>query len=520
MLRINQFPEAGCSFDDSNGAVRSIFNPGAIGPATDENQPAVGISDDFLAANSDLFKLDGISLTFAVEKEGSSQTTCKYGQYHNGIPVYGAYVNVTMSKSDSEVLSSVNRILYGIPPDLGLNRDGISSENALVLTAAKYDPQGKGMAHSEPRLYIYREYLVWRIEIDLTEPEGYRELMVDAATGNLVGDFDRRRFISRRKCMIFWPDPVTSSQNPDLHWGSPEELLDKELVEAELDNLDDQEGPEFYLCGKWVRIAELEDPEVAGGAMGNHLIFSSKDRNLLSTMAYYYIDRLVEWIRSLGIRAFNEAMTGPVGVDAQAADGADNSHFVVPVSGEAYIGFGEGGTPDASDPGVIVHEFGHALHYFLLGRLNPPGPFEEGFNDFLSCVFRDRFNVHQFDRANPFPWDNNSTVSWDSTRRCDTSLRFDDPMYESFGFYLKGTLYATALWEIFLEMGGKSKNAGKRRLAADAITGTCLDMLIAIGDTGPIMDLVNGLISSDKNRTGGRHEKVIRSAFDRRGCFR
>jgi hypothetical protein len=119
-------------------------------------------------------------------------------------------------------------------------------------------------------------------------------------------------------------------------------------------------------------------------------------------------------------------MTGPIQVDAQGVEGADNSHFAAPVTGPVYIAVGEGGTPDASDPGVVTHEFGHALHYFLLSRLAEAGSFEEGFNDFLSCVFRDRFNIHGFDRANPFPWDNNSTVSWDPTRRCDMKYRFDD----------------------------------------------------------------------------------------------
>ncbi|MFA5815599.1 MAG: hypothetical protein WC865_08260 [Bacteroidales bacterium] len=519
MPRLMPSGDARTRYDETTGAVRSFFDPGLVEPTIGGNLSNAAISDEFLASNADLFNLEGINLILMEEKEGSSQTTCKYEQYHNNIPVYGAYINVTLRKTDSQVMSSVNKIDYDIPEDFGETLVRISSEDALEYMHEKYDPVYHDITHSEPRLFIYHQYLVWRIEMDTHDPKGFWELLINAVEPGFVEVFDRRRYYTSRPAKIFWPDPVTSSQNPDLHWGSPESVLNDELVDATLENLDDPKGSTCSLSGKWVRIAEIEDPSLALPATGSHFNYTSKDRKLLSVMAYYYIDRLVEWLRSLEIPAFNDAMTGPIAVDAQALDQADNSHFVVPLSGSAYIGFGEGGTPDASDPGVIVHEFGHALHYFLLGRLIPPASCEEGFNDFLSCVFRDRFNVHRFDRANPFPWDNNSTVNWDPTRRCDMEFRFDDPSYDSYGFYKKGTVYAAALWDIYLEIGGKSENAGDRLKAADEITGMCLDMLIAVGDTGPVMDLANGLISSDNSRTGGRYEKVIRDAFRNRGLW-
>lgn len=519
MPRLKPSIDTGTRYDDKTGAVRSYFNPEAVEAPDGSNLSNAAISDEFLASNADLFNLDGIDLNLVEEKEGSSQTTCKYVQYHNNIPVYGAYINVTLRKTDSQVMSSVNKIDYDIPEDYGEAMVRISSEDALEYMHEKYDLLCHGITHSEPVLFIYHQYLVWRIEMDTYDPKGYWELLINAVEPGFVEVFDRRRYYTSRPAKIFWPDPVTSSRNPALHWGSSESVLDNELVEATLENLNDPTGSTCYLSGKWVRIAELEDPSLALPATETHFNYTSKDWKLLSVMAYYYIDRLVEWLRSLEIPAFNDGMTGPIDVDAQALDKADNSHFVAPVSGSVYIGFGEGDTPDASDPGVIVHEFGHAMHYFLLGPLISPASCEEGFNDFLSCVFRDRFNVHRFDRANPFPWDNNSTINWDSTRRCDVEFRFDDPSYDNYGFYKKGTVYAAALWDIYLEIGGKSENADDRLKAAGEITGTCLDTLIAVGDTGPVMDLANGLISSDNSRTGGQYEKVIREAFRKRGLW-
>lgn len=520
MPRLRLSVDAGIRYDNDTDAIRSYFNPEFIEESIEENFANSAISDEFLASNADLFSLDGIGLILAEEKEGSSQTTCKYEQYHNNVPVYGAYINVTLRKTDGHVMSSVNKIDYTIPVDFGKPMVRLAPEDALQLMHERFDPVYQGITHSEPKLYIYHQYLVWRIEMDARDPKGYLELLINAVEGGFVEVFDRRRYYTRRPAKIFWPDPVTSSQNPVLHWGSPESVLDKELVETTLENLDDPDGSTCYLSGKWVRIAEIEDPSMARPSTATNFNCSSKDRKLLSVMAYYYIDRLVEWLRSLEVPVFNNGMAGPIDVDAQALDKEDNSHFVAPVKGPVYIGFGEGRTPDASDPGVIIHEFGHAMHYFLLGRLLAPGSFEEGFNDFLSCVFRDRFNVHRFDPANPFPWDNNSTVNWDSTRRCDMKFRFDDPSYDRYGFYKKGTVYATALWDVYLEIGGKSEDADDRLKAAGEITGMCLDMLIAVGDTGPVADLANGLINSDNSRTGGHYEKVIRDAFRKRGLWK
>jgi len=520
MPRLKPSLDAGIRYDENTGAVRSFFEPDLVDAPLVGNLSNSAVSDEFLASNADLFNLDGIDLILAEEKEGSSQTTCKYEQYHKNIPVYGAYINITLRKTDSQVMSSVNKIDYDIPENFGEALVRLSAEDALKYMHEQYDLVYHSITHSEPRLFIYHQYLVWRIEMDTQEPKGYWELLINAMEPGFVEVFDRRRFYTSRLAKVFWPDPVTSSQNPALHWGSSESALDEELVDATLENLDDPARSTYYLSGKWVRIAELEDPSVKLPSTATNFNYSSKDRKLLSVMAYYYIDRLVEWLRSLEIPAFNNGMTGPIDVDAQALDKEDNSHFVAPVKGPVYIGFGEGGTPDASDPGVIVHEFGHAMHYFLLGRFLAPGSCEEGFNDFLSCVFRDRFNVHRFDLANPFPWDNNLIVNWDSTRRCDMKFRFDDPSYDRYGFYKKGTVYAVALWDIYQEIGGKSENADDRLNAAGEITGMCLDMLIAVGDTGPVTDLANGLINSDNSRTGGHYEKVIRDAFRKRGLWR
>lgn len=517
MSRLNVLIHPGIRFDEGTGAVRSFFHADTAGYPAGVTLSAASVADEFLAENLNLFNLSGISLVLAGVKDGSSQTTCRYEQYQDNIPVYGAYIQIILRKTSQQVISAINKLDYQIPPDLGEASVRISPERALELLFRRFDKEYRQITHSPPVLCFRNQELVWRIYMDTLHPKGYWEVLIHAIDGSFKGQFDRRRFLATCPAKIFRPDPVTSSRNPFLNKDSQPSLLDKELMDVVLENLDDPMDSIYRLQGKWVRIADLESPVMTLPGTVDAFNYTSGDRNLLSVMAYYYLDRLVDWLRSLEIPACNDAVRGPIEVDAQAVNGEDNSHFVVPLSGQPYIAFGEGGTPDASDPGVIVHEFGHALHYFLLGGSIQNSPFEEGFNDVLSCVFRDRFNVHGFDRANPFPWDNNKTVNWDPSRRCDVDLRFDDPDYHSYDTYVKGTIYATALWNIYLEFGGNSENALDRLQAAGAFTGTCIDMLIALGDTGPVEDLANGLILSDYCRTGGRYADCIRIAFSGRG---
>jgi zinc metalloprotease ZmpB len=530
-----------------NTGIRSYFEQETEGNSGQAGLSNAEVSDRFLESHATLFQLAGIDLQLSEEREGSSQTTCKYEQYHNEVPVYGAHFNVSMRHSDRQVMSAINKIQWGIPKELGVGSVKISSDGALDFVRESLNKQADELICSEPQMFVYHHqgnsdkgssirtdpdfarlsdlfdgvpgkfYLVWSIKVDTHNPKKYWEFLIHASKPGLLTILDRRRYLGGRTAKVFWPDPVTSSGNPKLHRASPQHLLDAEQVEVVLENLDDSAQSSGFLTGKWVRIAELEAPLVSLTPGKSDCNFSSTDPEFLSVMAYYYIDRLVEWLVSLGVPVFSEAIKAGIDVDAHGADGADNSHFVVPVIGPAYISFGEGGTPDASDPGVIVHEFGHAMHYFLIGHMPEPAGCEEGFNDFLSCVFRDRFNKRGFDRANPFPWDNNLTDGWDARRRCDVDYRYNDSYYRRSGLYRKGSWYASVLWDLYLQMGGASEDPLIRIKAAGDLVTTYCDMLISVGDNGPLQDLVNGLISCDISRSGGTNTKIIKESFNLRG---
>ena len=99
-------------------------------------------------------------------------------------------------------------------------------------------------------------------------------------------------------------------------------------------------------------------------------------------MAYFHIDATQAYLRSLG---FTNLVDRPLLARARAND-EDNSYF----DPQAFeVGFGTGGTDDAEDPDVVVHEYGHAIQESQVrdfGDSREGGAMGEGFGDYLAAV--------------------------------------------------------------------------------------------------------------------------------------
>lgn len=559
------------SYDDETGAVRSFFGaelveaPKALersaSPHVTKEEAAGSKTDAFLEANRQLFRLDNISLEMSDVREGSATNAVQYSQLHDGVPVYGAELTVGMRKSDGRVISAVNKIDYRVPDAARAGSARLTPEEVVRRVHGLFGASVKKIEVGEPELFWYRHpaekqdppphgpgpfwievmalaeglpgnlYLAWRVRVDTYDPDGNWSLMIDAASGQVVAVRDRRSYASR-KAYVFLPDPVTSSQRDDLSWVTGSDVLDAQRVEVTLEDLDDPAADgKCRLSGKWVKCVDKEKANFAPPESAGDFMFGSKDREFLFTMAYYWATQLVKYLRGFNVKRFNERAETPFVLDAvgrETTDAAgnpvkaDNSVFTTDVSGKPYIAFGEGGVPDASDAHVIVHEYGHAMHYFLGSR---QGGYEEGFNDFLAGAWLDRFNKKQFQRENVFPWDNNKAISWDKKRRLNLSEKFSDQGFDDYGKYLKGNILATALWDLFLSIGGGEADAAKRAAAADAVIHMYMEMLLLVSSSATPQQLANGLIEADKSihgtpaSPGGKYKQQIWDAFKTRGLW-
>lgn len=550
------------SYDEKTGAVRSFFGAELVGPPqeleffasnTKREFDAVGESREFLDTNKEEFRLENISLRAMKVGEGLPVEAVTFQQFHHGVPVYGAQLVLGLRALDGHILSGVNKIDYEIPADIQPEEVLLTTEDAADVVSRMLEPRvGRVVLNREqPRLFVYRHsttppdskrpiakkfldrvgldatavedklYWIWQVMVDTWEPDGNWEVLLDAMRAEIVAVFDRRRY-AMPKAYVFKPDPITSSANAGLCWNTDETILNHERVEVTLEDLDQPNDTGNYsLSGTWVKCVDLEPVTFPPPQSTGDFMFGAKQRDFLFTMTYYWTSELIKYLRGFNIKEFNDKTQIAFEIDAVGlGDGSnpENSHFVVDSSGKTYISFGEGGVPDASDAHVIVHEYGHALHYFLNKRQYC---YEEGFCDFLAAVWLDWFNTKSFRREDVFPWDNNQSISWDPDRVLNLSQRFDDDYFDNYPKYLVGDILATALWTLFLDIGGNDPDAETRKKAADTMVHLYLTMLLGITPYADKEDLGRGLLVADQAMFGlqGKYRQQIWDAFKRQGLW-
>lgn len=106
----------------------------------------------------------------------------------------------------------------------------------------------------------------------------------------------------------------------------------------------------------------------------NRLTFASED--FVQVMAFYQIDQSLQYLQSLGFDLFED----PLVFDARGLANNNSSYFFGPKA----LMFGVGGSPDAMDADVVVHELGHAIHYQIVPDwgYGHTGALAEGFADY------------------------------------------------------------------------------------------------------------------------------------------
>ena len=546
--------------DKANKAVRSYFDasarPAALKRGAKRKMAAAEATattperaDAFVEANRVEFRLQDVELRRDVVKEGAASASVRYEQRHHGVPVYGAQLVVGLPKTGGEPTSAVNKVDYDLPADLRPDKVKFTAEQADEVVRRSLRQQFPQVVTGPPRLFAYRgekpappvranlsrdeqarnqaatalgkgepgrAYLAYRIEADTRDaegqPRGQWEVLVDAIGGGVLTVKDRRRYAGL-KGYVFWPDPITSSKDATLNWTTPAAILNQERKLVTLANLNPPVNGKHALSGTWVTSVDNEPPAFPPVTSQSDFKFPAKDKAFLSVMAYYWLDKLIVYLRGFSIATLNAAMTKPIRADAQGLHGQDQSHFVVTAAGSYHIAFGEGGVPDASDPHVVVHEYGHAAHHFL-GTTQ--GGYEEGFNDFMAAAWLDQFNTHKFQRTAVFPWDNCSAVNWGPKRRLDLKEKFSDRGFDGYDMYLQGDVLATALWDLFLALGG-SGTAPARKKAAATVIQIYLEMLITAADDSLAEDLANGLLVADQALNNGKNKAAIQKVFKARG---
>jgi zinc metalloprotease ZmpB len=228
-------------------------------------------------------------------------------------------------------------------------------------------------------------------------------------------------------------------------------------------------------------------------------------------MAYYWITQAQRYIHTLG---FGESRR-PINNQPQAVRinqwGLDNSFATDHPKNE--LRFGKGGVDDAEDAEVVLHEYGHAIHFsqnFVFGSAQA-GAISEGFADYWAVSVADVVSKALGVPARaPLPcvadWD---SVSYTTTvphclRRVDGDLHY--PTDLNGRVHHDGQIWSRALWDIRQALGN---------VKADTII--LQGSFDFPGTTMP--DLANRTVAAAQQLYGNAAAMVVSRAFADRGIL-
>jgi hypothetical protein len=175
-------------------------------------------------------------------------------------------------------------------------------------------------------------------------------------------------------------------------------------------------------------------------------------------MAYYWITQAQRYIHHLGFGVTLRPIDNRPQRVRINQYGVDNSFATDHPKNE--LRFGKGGVDDAEDAEVILHEYGHAIHFsqnFSFAS-EEAGAISEGFGDYwavtVSDVVAQDLGVPELE---PLP----CVADWDSTsytsevphclRRVDEDLQYPDDL--SGEVHHDGQIWSHALWRIRQALG-------------------------------------------------------------------
>jgi subtilisin-like proprotein convertase family protein len=396
--------------------------------------------------------------------------------------------------------------------------------DGVILSEAKDLPARHGEDPSpSSRLRMTREGRLVRRSIVHESPLRPFAHDYDATTGVLV---QRIPLFFNATARVFDPNPVVALNEPSLQDrnDSASAVPANAYRTAEVDVA--QSGP---LRTPWAAIVDRQPPSVPPVDSAAPLVFNREQDGFEDVNALFHVDRTQRYLQSLGYVGERSIAPYAIEIDAHAADGDDNSFFLPSFTriGVGTLHFGEGGTDDAEDADLVVHEYGHALLEWIA-----PGTYtgtfssesralSEGICDYLA------FSQHAARRAasgrDPFCFADWDARCWedDPSQRCvyapgsDCLRRLDgtrtmaefDRNGSSGAEHRNGAIWSSALRELHQQLG---------KAVADTI------LIESLFDTPPhptYAVAARRLLEADRLLYGGAHASTICGAMNARGIL-
>ena len=347
----------------------------------------------------------------------------------------------------------------------------------------------------------------------------------DVATGVLLRTIPL--LFRGKAARVFDPNPVASLNDPTLQDrnDAASAVPERGYRAVELQDVA-ASGP---LRGPNVTLIDRQTPNTAPPDAAGSLLFDRNADGFEDVNAYFHIDRNQRYLQSLGYVGDRSIAAYPIEVDAHGGGGSDNSFFLPSLTaiGRGTLSFGEGGTDDAEDADILIHEYGHAILEWIA-----PGSFAgsfasqaralaEGFGDYWA--FSQHVAVRIASGRDPYcfaDWDARCAEDdpsqqcgyapgSDCLRRLDSALTMADfdTREQSGTEHHNGSIWSSALRELHERIG---------KQAADTI------VLESIFDLPPLPTFnaaAHRLVVADEELYGGAHVADLCAVMSKRGII-
>jgi subtilisin-like proprotein convertase family protein len=291
------------------------------------------------------------------------------------------------------------------------------------------------------------------------------------------------------------------------------------------------------LRGPHIQIVDSQSPAVPPVDASQDLRFDREAQGFEDVNAYFHIDAAQRHLQSLGFVGDRAIAPYVIEVDTHAASGSDNSFFAGSVAspGKGTLFFGEGGTDDAEDSDLLVHEYGHAIHEWIspgtfLGGYNTQArAIGEAFGDYLAMSAsysaaiasgRDPFCIADWDAR---CWNDASSelcgypAGSDCLRRVDSGRTMADlsdlnaPGTE----HRNGEIWSSALRTMFVALTERHGIESGRRISDTVV----IEALFGVPPNVSFEGVATRMIAVDRFLNRGANADIICAAMTARGIL-
>jgi subtilisin-like proprotein convertase family protein len=481
----------------------------------------------------------------------------RFSQTQNGVPIEGAEIIISIRKSDNRIYS-VYSTVQPRPMTLASNTRRLVLDHAYDRAWSFLGVKGKLFEAPAGKLVYITEgeqlRAAYRVELSTTAPYGAWRVYVDAESGKILRYEDQRishkpwaprpRLLSkgpvtnRRQAFTEWqseqeklrqeaaptpvnglakvfdPDPRTSLMNNALQDNASADAFENAYFQRELKDIS-FDGTNYRLEGPWVKILDWDPPTAAPSTTSNGQWTAARGNNAFNdAMTYFHIDQSQRYMQSLGFIGTRGIQALPIEVDSNGVNGDDNSYFQPSTN---RLSFGHGCVDDNEDADVILHEYGHAIHF----GINPSwssgdtGAIGEGFGDYWAASYSlSSSQGAQFFPNQIYSWDGHGEGSpcWPGRILNAMAARFDPSRHYAAHMTIDGGFQSDELWSTPLFQSLLAlRNLGVSREDVDTII---LQAQFGLGAEVTMRDMGQAiLLTAQQLYPNGPHARVFKENF-------